>query len=359
MGQTVEKPEGGRNQRIFSLFSVVTFPNQQCSGASSTSSATVFGTCYSSSECSTKGGAVDGHCAAGFGVCCTFLESTCGSTISNNCTYIQNPGYPSAYTTAGSCQYSVAPINSDICQLRLDLDVFDIAETTTTGACVDTFDVTTGSSRDYYALCGTLTGQHLYLETARSTASQVLSFTVATSSGSATFRIKVSQVECSSISKAPTDCLQYFTGTSGTVESLNYPTVMLAEIQYTICTRREEGYCGISWAQTAGTSPDTFDLDNAEITDGLAFDADASDAYILIPGSLYNEYGGNVLTEETASTDANMDTTAGTVEAYGVPNRLTVVSHTATSATATATGFSLVYRLLPCQYLPRTHITPA
>ena len=80
--------------------------------------------------------------------------------ISNNCTYIQNPGYPSAYTTAGSCQYSVAPINSDICQLRLDLDVFDIAETTTTGACVDTFDVTTGSSRDYYALCGTLTGQH-------------------------------------------------------------------------------------------------------------------------------------------------------------------------------------------------------
>lgn len=199
----------------------------------------------------------------------------------------------------------------------------------------------------------------MYLETARSTASQVLSFTVATSSGSATFRIKVSQVECSSISKAPTDCLQYFTGTSGTVESLNYPTVMLAEIQYTICTRREEGYCGISWAQTAGTSPDTFDLDNAEITDGLAFDADASDAYILIPGSLYNEYGGNVLTEETASTDANMDTTAGTVEAYGVPNRLTVVSHTATSATATATGFSLVYRLLPCQYLPRTHITPA
>merc|ERR1712226_48978 len=317
LGQTVEKPEGGRNQRIFSLFSVVTFPNQQCSGASSTSSATVFGTCYSSSECSTKGGAVDGHCAAGFGVCCTFLESTCGSTISNNCTYIQNPGYPSAYTTAGSCQYSVAPINSDICQLRL------------------------------------------YLDAARSTASQVLSFTVATSSGSATFRIKVSQVECSSISKAPTDCLQYFTGTSGTVESLNYPTVMLAEIQYTICTRRGEGYCGISWAQTAGTSPDTFDLDNAEITDGLAFDADASDAYILIPGSLYNEYGGNVLTEETASTDANMDTTAGTVEAYGVPNRLTVVSHTATSATATATGFSLVYRLLPCQYLPRTHITPA
>ena len=83
------------------------------------------------------------------------------STVSNNCTYIQNPGYPSAYTTSGSCQYSVTPMNSDICQLRLDLDAFDLAETATPdGTCIDTFDVTTGSSRDYYALCGTLTGQH-------------------------------------------------------------------------------------------------------------------------------------------------------------------------------------------------------
>lgn len=52
-------------------------------------------------------------------------------------------------------------MNSDICQLRLDLDAFDLAEDATpTGDCIDTFDVTTGSSRDYYALCGTLTGQH-------------------------------------------------------------------------------------------------------------------------------------------------------------------------------------------------------
>ena len=52
-------------------------------------------------------------------------------------------------------------MNSDICQLRLDLDAFDLAETATPdGTCIDTFDVTTGSSRDYYALCGTLTGQH-------------------------------------------------------------------------------------------------------------------------------------------------------------------------------------------------------
>merc|ERR1711953_417411 len=343
LGQTLEKPEGGRDKRLFSLFSVVTFPNQQCTGASATSTKTVYGTCFSTTECTSKGGTADGNCAAGFGVCCTFLKSDCGSTVSNNCTYIQNPGYPSAYTTSGSCQYSVTPMNSDICQLRLDLDAFDF---------------TTGSSRDYYALCGTLTGQHLYLETARKTTNQELTFTVA-AAGSATFRIKISQIECSSISKAPTDCLQYFTGASGTVTSLNYPTVLLSGIQYTICTRKEEGYCGISWAPTASTSPDTFDLDDTEIADGLAFAAEASDAYILIPGSLYSEYGGNSLTQESATTDANMDTTSGAIDSYGVPNRLVVVSHSDTSGTNTALGFSLVYRLLPCSYIPRTFVTPA
>ena len=47
-----------------------------------------------------------------------FRVSTCGTTITNNCTYIQNPSYPSSYTTAGSCEYEVTPISSDICQLR-------------------------------------------------------------------------------------------------------------------------------------------------------------------------------------------------------------------------------------------------
>lgn len=30
------------------------------------------GTCYTSTECNSRGGTVDGNCAAGFGVCCTF-----------------------------------------------------------------------------------------------------------------------------------------------------------------------------------------------------------------------------------------------------------------------------------------------
>ena len=45
------------------------FPFSQCTTKSDT---TMYGTCFTASECGTKGGSADGNCAAGFGVCCTF-----------------------------------------------------------------------------------------------------------------------------------------------------------------------------------------------------------------------------------------------------------------------------------------------
>merc|ERR1712141_244060 len=158
-----------RKQKLLSLFSVVTCPNDQCTGSSSSSSQSVLGTCFSSTECTNKGGKADGNCASGFGVCCVFTVNTCGATVANNCSYIQNPNYPSS-ESSGGCSFNISPLNADVCQLRLDFDNFDITETAPiTGACTDTFDVTSGSSRDYFALCGTLTGQHMYVETGRAT----------------------------------------------------------------------------------------------------------------------------------------------------------------------------------------------
>ena len=58
----------------FSLFSIVQFPNQQCTASSSSST---YGTCYTSSECTSKGGSSDGNCASGFGVCCKLLNYLC------------------------------------------------------------------------------------------------------------------------------------------------------------------------------------------------------------------------------------------------------------------------------------------
>ena len=50
--------------KLVNIFSVVRFPNKVCAGDSYN------GTCYSSSECSTRGGSTSGTCAGGYGVCC-------------------------------------------------------------------------------------------------------------------------------------------------------------------------------------------------------------------------------------------------------------------------------------------------
>ena len=99
------------------LFSIVHFPNEECS---SSSSSTRLGTCYTSSECSSKSGTASGSCALGFGVCCVISTSTCGSSVSTNTTYISNPGYPNSITPAstGSCSFTINKAFDDVCQLR-------------------------------------------------------------------------------------------------------------------------------------------------------------------------------------------------------------------------------------------------
>merc|ERR1712083_642167 len=74
-----------RNGRFFSLFTIVRFNNDACPTSSGKN-----GTCYTSSECSNRGGKSDGSCAGGFGVCCYF-EFNCGKTTSENATYFTNP----------------------------------------------------------------------------------------------------------------------------------------------------------------------------------------------------------------------------------------------------------------------------
>ena len=82
------------NPSVFSLFNIVQFSNDGCRSTSTissggTGSTNRNGTCFTNNECSSKGGTAAGSCAAGFGVCCVFLVSNSGSTITQNCTYIR------------------------------------------------------------------------------------------------------------------------------------------------------------------------------------------------------------------------------------------------------------------------------
>merc|ERR1712223_836074 len=67
-----------RTGKHFSLFSVVTFKNEQCTSETTLTGGARAGTRYTTTECSDKGGTKSGNCASGFGVCCVFIDT--GST---------------------------------------------------------------------------------------------------------------------------------------------------------------------------------------------------------------------------------------------------------------------------------------
>ena len=76
----------------------------------------------------------------GFGVCSVFQTSTCGSSVSQNCSYIKNPNHPSAYTSTSNCQFTIYKCDSSVCDFRLDFDQYltnapSATDETTGGIC--------------------------------------------------------------------------------------------------------------------------------------------------------------------------------------------------------------------------------
>merc|ERR1719491_21145 len=331
-----------RNKKLFSLFTIVNFPNDQCTAKSDN---TLYGTCYTASECTSKGGSADGNCAAGFGACCTFTLSTCGTTVSQNITYIQNPGYPTAYATTGTCVFSVTPVSSDICQLRLDFDNFDIVETTT-GVCTDSLTIAGPTGRNPMDLRGTLTGLHVYIEQGRASTGTTLTFTTASTSG-ITWKAKVTQIECHSLARADPDCNQWITGLSGTVQSYNWPSIQLTAKTSNICIRRESGYCGIQYQAYSATSPDSFILTITAITavNGVAQSAiTVTHGYLLIPGGpgATDRFSGGVFCDAIALSCGG--TAIGVSGAIVREGHTFVLTHGVTATNAAGSlGFKLSY----------------
>jgi len=250
------------------IFNIVNFPNLPCTGSNGLN-----GTCLSTSECVESGGQVQGTCARNFGVCCYYSISTCGSNVevTKNQTYITNPGFSSPYTVSSdtTCSYRFIRLNSDICQVRLDFETFDLGPPYYTG--ITKYECTSGQT-DYVTftpagaktngllLCGYNTGQHLYLDMGTSSASP--SYATMTMALDATnwstynrkWRIMVSQIPCNCNFNAPVGCDQYMFGNGGTgvIQSFNYdqPTnIYRAKLAgyYTTCIRKEAGQCKIGY----------------------------------------------------------------------------------------------------------------
>lgn len=285
-----------KKEKSFSIFNVVNFQNTQCRSQDTVTSGTVSnrnGTCYTASECSSKGGVASGNCASGFGVCCLFKVSAVSSTIKENNTYIQNPSFPAVYSgTATTLSYKIQKTASNICWLRLDFETFTLVgptatdETNAGGACVDTFKITNPTKQIIPTICGKNTGQHMYIDFGTDVSETVsLDFSFSGASTVRTWEIKTTQIECSNPSRPPAGCLQYHTTLIGRITTFNFldtATMHLAGQDYSICVRKQEGYCCTQY-QVCPDQANAFSLGNTDVTQ-LADQLCTSD-YIAIPGS--------------------------------------------------------------------------
>jgi len=353
-----------RNGRVFSLFSIVQFPNLRCT---SSTSSTTYGTCLTSSECSTNGGSSDGNCAAGFGVCCIISTSTCSATVSTNTTYIRNPGYPSTYTpsSTGTCVFTISKVSSEVCQLRLDFQTMSGYVTTTNGVCTDSFTALGQTGKTVPSICGTNTDYHMYVEFGATSSDTIaLTHTLGLTTSTLKWNILAQQIPCTANYRAPTDCLQWFTGATGVVYSYNHAGGQFINSQdYTNCIRTEDGFCGIEWKEKSGTSNDAFYLFGG--TSAIAAVA-CPTMSVYIPNLSYDgikTLAAGAPTVSTAATYQYQSTICGglfgvvsPVGTYGPINLISrqqpfilgVHMTTATTNPTTNTGFALEYNQVGC-----------
>lgn len=311
--------EEERRQKAIGIFNIVKFDNDVCIS----DNMNMNGTCYTAEECTDRNGVASGSCAEGYGVCC-IITLTCGSTTSENCTYLQqmasmNPATDPSPAGATSCTYTICPRDSTINRIRFNMQVFQIdgpvgipaTETTgeptaaaattipAVGTCnSDTF-VVSGTQGPYPVICGMNTGQHMIVDTDGTECVNAV-FAFGGNTNSRAYTIHVMQFARSNEMGGPPGCLQFFTGQTGTVSSFNWQgvadrvtSVHLANQFYDVCVRRLATSCVICWHQvnpgSAAGGIGSFGLSTSTAASAAATDAGvgascASD-FIQIPFS--------------------------------------------------------------------------
>jgi len=93
--------------------------------------------------------------------------------------------------------------------------------------------------------------------------------TTKTAGSTKSWRIKVSQIECSSSVRAPNGCLQYYFENVNTISTFNWDGLAtrtgtgggtLANMDYRACIRQNKGMCAVEWSPATVTTGDSFDL---------------------------------------------------------------------------------------------------
>jgi len=302
----------------FSIFQIIKFQNAPCIGG------TRNGTCFTSAECESAGGTEDGDCADGFGKCCVTILSD-GATTSLNQSYVVKTSSSILSTTT----FTICPCSSDVCRIRFDFTAFTLAGpfsyvgtqngasnmmTAKDGAGIalgdcqtDTFSITGSQNSGTPIICGTNTGQHVFVDSDGQNCHTV-SLGIGSATATRNLDIMVTQFRCGEEVGGPAGCLQWHMNPTGKIRSFNFPNqannavvaagvTHLSNQNYNICVRRPAGVsficytqctnvAGAAAANTASTAQASFGVSvapDAAAKSGVGV-ANCNADYLTIPG---------------------------------------------------------------------------
>lgn len=286
---------------------------------------------------------------------------SCDGTIRVNDTYFRNPNAPSPYSETRICSV-VVQRRSDICQLRLDFVIFDVAKPYDGDCDRDRFTVS-GHSQNFIVppICGQATGQHMYIDVRYATGPVVLSVTTL-GDYMRTFDIRVTQYRCNGEQLVPPNCLQHHTHLMDRISSFNFqenPPSDLPQkeqgyfnnLDYTICFRKAPGFCGVTFSLPV--PPTLLPNDPARYFGIRANETLRSEEagagqvkcptdYLLIDGT---RLCGNRLNPGTITTTSNES-----VEVFDNSNGPIQIRFVTSNADVSR-GFALMYRQNPCKMI--------
>merc|ERR1712117_651542 len=353
--------------KAFSLFSVVTFPNVECT---TTMTHAMKGTCVTQEECQNTGNTVataSGNCASGFGVCC-FRRITEPGAITESLTHIESEGFPTPVAALTTDPVTPVPrafpimTDSSVCAVKFDFINVQLNDPAPAGTCGDTLTVATpargATSAGFVpgALCGVLTGQHMYVDvnTAGGAMAATININTAAAQGNRFWKILVQRIACDSPDLPPAGCLQFFTGLSGLITSFNGARMgnahqMIRNQQYRVCIKRGAGMCGVRYreADPAGAI-DSFALGKDDTTNAGSFAATGKTGigaactaadHTFITVQPIGKICGSVLSAK----EDQAKTSPVTSNEFG----LTVTAPNGV-ATEAGTGFNLIYNQVAC-----------
>ncbi|KAK7066225.1 hypothetical protein SK128_007746 [Halocaridina rubra] len=185
----------------------------------------------------------------------------------------------------------------------------------------------------------------MYLDLAQGSGAARINIATTDKDFDRSWRIKVTQITCDATSKAPPNCLQYYTEYSGIVSSFNYQNTdgvhQLGGQRYTICIRAREGFCGIKYIADENEFSLSDDGTEATADAPKSGDTDCTLDFLVIPSM---DKDGKVTLKDRFCGNGFDD-----LITYSKPFEIRVVTEDDEPTTdINNRGFSMRYTQIPC-----------